>query len=34
MKKLFFKDIDNNEIAKIEVFNNNAGQDMQHKEGE
>ena len=34
MKKLFFKDKDNNEIAKIEATNNNPGQDMQLNEGE
>jgi hypothetical protein len=34
MKKIFLKDKANNEIAKIEVFNDNPGQEMQLNEGE
>ncbi len=34
MKKIFLKDKDNIEIAKIEVLNDNPGQEMQLNEGE
>jgi len=34
MKKLLFKDKENNEISKIESSNNNPGQDMHLNEGE
>ncbi len=34
MKKIHLKDKANNEIAKIEVFNDNPGQEMQLNEGE
>jgi hypothetical protein len=34
MKKIHLKDKDNNEIAKIEAFNNNPGQEMHLNKGE
>ena len=34
MKKIHLKDKDNNEIAKIEAFNDNPGQEMHLKKGE
>jgi hypothetical protein len=34
MKKIHLKDKDNNEIAKIEAFNDNPGQEMHLNEGE
>ncbi len=34
MKKIHLKDKDNSEIAKIEAFNNNPGQEMHLNEGE
>ncbi len=34
MKKIHLKDKDNNEIAKIEAFKDNSGQEMHLNEGE